>query len=49
MAGQFIRTAPSMAEAVREALGIAAGLDNPLVYIGGSTFVVAEAILYSAE
>lgn len=44
-----LRTAPSVAEAVREALDIAAGLDNPLVYIGGSTFVVAEAILYSAE
>lgn len=39
-----LRTAPSVAEAVKEALGIAAGLDNPLVYIGGSTFVVAEAI-----
>ena len=39
-----LRTAPSVAEAVKKALGIAAGLDNPLVYIGGSTFVVAEAI-----
>ena len=44
-----LRTAPSVAEAVKKALGFAAGLDKPLVYIGGSTFVVAEAIPLFAE
>ena len=38
------RMAGSVAGAVDEALRLARDLDNALVYIGGSTFVVAEAI-----
>ena len=34
----------SVAAAVRQALDLAQDLPNPLVYIGGSTFVVAEAL-----
>ena len=35
---------PSVAEAVQYALDLAQDLPNPLIYIGGSTFVVAEAL-----
>lgn len=35
---------PSVAEAVQEALSISKGMRNPLIYIGGSTFVVSEAV-----
>jgi dihydrofolate synthase/folylpolyglutamate synthase len=34
----------SVAAAVRQALDLAQDLPNPLIYIGGSTFVVAEAL-----
>ena len=37
-----LRTAPSVADAVRLALSLAS--PDSVVYIGGSTFVVAEAI-----
>lgn len=37
-------TVPSVADAVRRALNLAQDLPNPLIYIGGSTFVVAEAL-----
>ena len=36
--------APSVKDAVSMALNEAAALDNPIIYIGGSTFVVSEAI-----
>lgn len=36
--------APSVAAAVQQALAEASGMDNPLIYIGGSTFVVSEAV-----
>ena len=39
-----LHEASSVGEAVNMALETAAGLENPLVYIGGSTFVVAEAV-----
>ena len=39
-----VRTAPTVRDAVTQAMEIAAGLENPLVYIGGSTFVVSEAV-----
>lgn len=39
-----LRSAASVQEAVATALRLADGLHNPLVYIGGSTFVVAEAV-----
>ena len=35
---------PSVAEAIQYALDLAQDLPNPFVYIGGSTFVVAEAL-----
>lgn len=37
-------TVPSVADAVRRALNLAQDLPKPLIYIGGSTFVVAEAL-----
>lgn len=37
--------APSVAEGVREALALASETPGALVYVGGSTFVVAEAML----
>lgn len=44
-AGQGEPTAEgSVAAAVRQALDLAQDLPNPLIYIGGSTFVVAEAL-----
>ncbi|MCQ2179365.1 MAG: bifunctional folylpolyglutamate synthase/dihydrofolate synthase [Bacteroidales bacterium] len=36
----------SVAEGVQAALRAAESLENPLVFIGGSTFVVSEALLY---
>lgn len=36
--------AGSVPDAVSQAISMARDLDNPLIYIGGSTFVVAEAI-----
>jgi len=38
-----------IASGINLALGAAGGADNSLVYIGGSTFVVSEAILYFAR
>lgn len=38
------RVSSSVSDAVEQALSLAASMDNPLVYIGGSTFVVSEAI-----
>ena len=37
-------TVPSVADAVRRAQDLAQDLPKPLIYIGGSTFVVAEAL-----
>ncbi|MBR5924873.1 MAG: bifunctional folylpolyglutamate synthase/dihydrofolate synthase [Bacteroidales bacterium] len=37
-------TVPAVADAVRRALTLAQDLPKPLIYIGGSTFVVAEAL-----
>ena len=37
-------SAPSVADAVRRALELASGIPGSLVYIGGSTFVVSEAV-----
>ena len=37
-------TMPSVADAVRRAMALAQDLPKPLIYIGGSTFVVAEAL-----
>ena len=37
-------TVPSVADAVRRALDLAQDLPKPFIYIGGSTFVVAEAL-----
>ena len=37
-------TVPSVADAVRRAMALAQDLPKPLIYIGGSTFVVAEAL-----
>lgn len=39
-----LSTAPDVQSGVRTALALAESLDDPLVYIGGSTFVVAEAL-----
>ena len=39
-----LRHADSVREAVTSALQLAGGMSDPLVYIGGSTFVVAEAV-----
>ena len=41
-----ISTAESVSEAVRKALDAASGISGSLVYIGGSTFVVSEAVTY---
>ena len=41
-----LETAPSIAAAVERALEIAESSINPFIYIGGSTFVVTEAIEY---
>ena len=41
-----METAPSIAAAVERALEIAESSINPFIYIGGSTFVVTEAIEY---
>lgn len=38
------RTASGVAAAAQQALDLAQDLPNPLIYIGGSTFVVAEAL-----
>ena len=39
-----VEIVPAVADAVRQALNLAQDLPNPLIYIGGSTFVVAEAL-----
>ncbi len=41
-----METAPSIAAAVERALEITESSINPFIYIGGSTFVVTEAIEY---
>ena len=41
-----ISAAGSVAEAVEKAIGIASGIPGSLIYIGGSTFVVSEAVTY---
>ena len=40
------RKARSVADAVRKAFELAAGLQDPVIYIGGSTYVASEAISY---
>ena len=40
------RKSRSVADAVRKAFRLAAGLPDPIVYIGGSTYVASEAISY---
>ena len=42
--GFAFETVPCVADAVHCALALAQDLPNPLIYIGGSTFVVAEAL-----
>lgn len=39
------RAVPGVEEAVREALELCKSLDRPLLYIGGSTYVVSEALV----
>ncbi|MBQ9475576.1 MAG: bifunctional folylpolyglutamate synthase/dihydrofolate synthase [Bacteroidales bacterium] len=41
-----LRAAGSVAAGVAEAIELAKSLDNPLIYAGGSTFVVSEAFEY---
>ncbi len=41
-----ISAAGSVAEAVEKAIGTASGIPGSLIYIGGSTFVVSEAVTY---
>jgi len=47
----YLTVAPSVEEGVRGAIALASRLPDALVYIGGSTFVVAEAIstVYSSD
>ena len=40
------RKSRSVADAVRKAFRLAAGLPDPIIYIGGSTYVASEAISY---
>ena len=44
--GLQLKAAESVSAAVAEAIELAKSLDNPLIYAGGSTFVVSEAFEY---